>query len=118
MYSVLSTQYSVLPADEWDMTKPLSPEESLKAMHVRPGMKIELVAAEPLWLIRWRSIGGRMAGCGSSRCGIIPSGITWNKEGDEFGKPGGRVKVLTMSMAMAATTKPPFFSTRFRFPPA
>ena len=27
------------------MTKPLSPEESLKAMHVRPGMKIELVAA-------------------------------------------------------------------------
>jgi hypothetical protein len=24
-----------------------------------------------------------------------PSGITWHKEGDEFGKPGGRVKVLT-----------------------
>jgi putative membrane-bound dehydrogenase-like protein len=77
------------------MTKPLSPEESLKAMHVRPGMKIELVAAEPLvvdpvafdwgpdgrlWVVEMRD---------------YPSGITWKKEGDEFGKPGGRVKVLT-----------------------
>src|SRR5262245_31255753 len=81
--------------DELVMTKPLSPEESLTAMHVRPGMKIELVAAEPLvvdpvafdwgpdgrlWVIEMRD---------------YPSGITWNKEGDEFGKPGGRVKVLT-----------------------
>src|SRR4051812_16262299 len=93
-YFVLGTQYSAL-ADDWEMTKPLSPEESLKAMHVRPGMKIELVAAEPLivdpvafdwgpdgrlWVVEMRD---------------YPSGITWNKEGDEFGKPGGRVKVLT-----------------------
>src|SRR5262245_61458886 len=71
--------------DELAMTKPLSPEESLKAMHLRPGMKIELVAAEPLvvdpvafdwgpdgriWVVEMRD---------------YPSGITWNKEGDEFG---------------------------------
>src|SRR5262245_39143768 len=81
--------------DELVMTKPLSPEESLKAMHVRPGMKIELVTAEPLvvdpvafdwgpdgrlWVVEMRD---------------YPSGITWNKEGDKFGEPGGRVKVLT-----------------------
>src|SRR6476659_9109432 len=81
--------------DEFVMTRPLSPEESLKAMHVRPGMKIELVAAEPLvvdpvafdwgpdgrlWVVEMRD---------------YPCGITWNKEGDEFGNPGGRVKVLT-----------------------
>lgn len=86
---------SSVRADDWEMTKPLSPEESLKAMHVRAGMKIELVAAEPLivdpvafdwgpdgrlWVVEMRD---------------YPSGITWNKEGDEFGKPGGRVKVLT-----------------------
>jgi putative membrane-bound dehydrogenase-like protein len=82
-------------ANDWEMTKPLSPEDSLKAMQVRPGMKIELVAAEPLivdpvafdwgpdgrlWVVEMRD---------------YPSGITWKKEGDEFGKPGGRVKVLT-----------------------
>jgi putative membrane-bound dehydrogenase-like protein len=81
--------------DALEMTRPLSPEESLKAMHVRPGMKVELVAAEPLivdpvafdwgpdgrlWVVEMRD---------------YPSGITWKKEGDEFGKPGGRVKVLT-----------------------
>src|SRR5262245_48734933 len=92
---LFSTQCAALHADEWEMTKPRSPEESLKAMHVRPGMKIELVAAEPLvvdpvafdwgpdgrlWVVEMRD---------------YPSGITWRKEGDEFGKPGGRVKVLT-----------------------
>jgi putative membrane-bound dehydrogenase-like protein len=81
--------------DDLQMTRPLSPEESLKAMHVRPGMKVELAAAEPLivdpvafdwgpdgrlWVVEMRD---------------YPSGMTWNKEGDEFGKPGGRVKVLT-----------------------
>src|SRR5262245_31214686 len=80
--------------DELVMTKPLSPEESLKAMHVRPGMKIELVATEPLVVdpvaFDWGSDG---------RLWVVemrdyPSGMTWNKEGDEFGKPGGRVKVL------------------------
>ncbi|MCU0879458.1 MAG: c-type cytochrome [Pirellulaceae bacterium] len=77
------------------MTRPLSPAESLAALHVRPGFKIELVAAEPLvvdpvafdwgpdgrlWVVEMRD---------------YPNGITWRKEGDEFGVPGGRVKVLT-----------------------
>src|SRR3954471_2966283 len=92
---VLQTVFVCAGADDWEMTKPLSPEESLRAMHVRPGMRIELVAAEPLivdpvafdwgpdgrlWVVEMRD---------------YPNGIAWNKEGDEFGKPGGRVKVLT-----------------------
>ncbi|MEX2175575.1 MAG: PVC-type heme-binding CxxCH protein [Pirellulaceae bacterium] len=78
-----------------EMTRPLSPDESLEKLHVLPGFKVELVAAEPLvvdpvafdwgpdgrlWVVEMRD---------------YPSGITWKKEGDEFGKPGGRVKVLT-----------------------
>lgn len=98
----LATSTSTPPApssdaryDDLKMPPPLSPEESLKALHVRPGMKVEVVAAEPLivdpvafdwgpdgrlWVIEMRD---------------YPSGITWKKEGDEFGKPGGQVKVLT-----------------------
>ena len=64
-------------------------------MHLRPGMKIELVAAEPLvvdpvafdwgpdgrlWVVEMRD---------------YPNGIDWHKAGDPVGKPGGRVKVLT-----------------------
>jgi putative membrane-bound dehydrogenase-like protein len=78
-----------------EMTRPLTPAESLEALTIRPGFKIELVAAEPLvvdpvafdwgpdgrlWVVEMRD---------------YPSGITWRKEGDEFGVPGGRVKVLT-----------------------
>src|SRR5438105_4252811 len=76
------------PFDGLEMTKPLSPEESLKAMHVRPGMKIELVAAEPLV--------------------VDPVAIDWGPDGklwvvemrdyptgmNENGTPGGRVKYL------------------------
>lgn len=64
-------------------------------MHLKPGFKIELVAAEPLvvdpvafdwgpdgrlWVVEMRD---------------YPNGITWKKAGDEVGRPGGRVKVLT-----------------------
>jgi putative membrane-bound dehydrogenase-like protein len=104
-YSVLSTKKSASSSASPDsrsptppkieMTRPLSPQESLAALHVRPGFKVELVAAEPLvvdlvafdwgpdgrlWVVEMRD---------------YPNGITWNKEGDKFGEPGGRVKVLT-----------------------
>jgi putative membrane-bound dehydrogenase-like protein len=67
---------------------PLSPEESLKAIVMRPGMKVELVAAEPLvvdpvafdwgpdgrlWVVEMRD---------------YPNGM------DGQGKPGGRIKFL------------------------
>jgi putative membrane-bound dehydrogenase-like protein len=71
-----------------EIPPPLSPEESLKAIVLRPGMKVELVAAEPLvvdpvafdwgpdgrlWVVEMRD---------------YPNGM------DGRGKPGGRVKVL------------------------
>jgi len=47
------------------------------------GDENELVAAEPLVVIRWRRLGaGWPAVVVEMR--DYPSGITWNKEGDEF----------------------------------
>lgn len=92
---LLTLQPSTSQFNDLQISPPKSPEEALKSMHLRPGMQIELVAAEPLvidpvafdwgpdgrlWVVEMRD---------------YPSGITWKKEGDEFGKPGGRVKVLT-----------------------
>lgn len=72
-----------------------SPDEALKLFDPRPGMKVELVAAEPLvvdpvafdwgpdgrlWVVEMRD---------------YPNGLTWRKPGDKLGEPGGRVKVLT-----------------------
>jgi putative membrane-bound dehydrogenase-like protein len=71
-----------------DTPPPLSPEESLAALHVRPGFKVELVAAEPfvetpiafdwgedgkLWVVEMRD---------------YPLGL------DNKGQPGGRIKCL------------------------
>ena len=79
----------LVAANENEPPPPLSPEESLKAIVVRPGMTVELVAAEPLivdpvafdwgpdgrlWVVEMRD---------------YPNGM------DGRGKPGGRVKVLT-----------------------
>src|SRR5438034_817121 len=102
--------------DELVMTKPLSPAESLKAMHVRPGMKVELVAAEPLvvdpvafdwgpdgrlWVVEMRD---------------YPNGMAWNKEGDPIGKPGGRVKVLTDTDGDGRYDKASIFLDEIPFP--
>lgn len=80
--------------DDLEMTPPRSPAESLAVLHVRAGMQVELVASEPLvvdpvafdwgpdgrlWVVEMRD---------------YPNGITWRKEGDELGRPGGRIKVL------------------------
>ena len=78
-----------------DLPPPSSPEEALKLFDPRPGMKVELVAAEPLivdpvafdwgpdgrlWVVEMRD---------------YPNGLTWRKPGDKLGEPGGRIKVLT-----------------------
>src|SRR5205823_3466026 len=111
-----STRASGPQYNELEMTQPLSPEESLAAMHVRPGMKIELVAAEPLvvdpvafdwgpdgrlWVVEMRD---------------YPNGIAWNKEGDEFGKPGGRVKMLTDTDGDGRYDKASVFLDEIPFP--
>ncbi len=80
--------------------KPKSPEESLASITVRPGLKVELVAAEPLvqdpvafewdehgrlWVVEMRD---------------YPNGVM-NPEGQAFqndelrGQPGGRIKILS-----------------------
>jgi len=78
-----------------ELPPPSSPEEALKLFDPRPGMKVELVAAEPLivdpvafdwgpdgrlWVVEMRD---------------YPNGLTWRKPGDKLGEPGGRIKVLT-----------------------
>ena len=75
-------------------TPPRSPQETLNSFQKRPGMTIELVASEPdirdpvafdwgpdgkLWVAEMRD---------------YPNGITWNKQGDPLGEPGGCVKLL------------------------
>ena len=66
----------------------LSPEESLRAMQVRPGFKVELVASEPLIqspvAFEWSADGRFWV----VEMGDYPNGI------DGRGKPGGRVRVL------------------------
>jgi putative membrane-bound dehydrogenase-like protein len=99
-----------------EMTPPKSPEDALKSMHLKPGFKIELVAAEPLvvdpvafdlgpdgrlWVVEMRD---------------YPNGITWKKPGDEFGVPGGRVKVLTDENGDGKYDKASVFLDKIPFP--
>jgi putative membrane-bound dehydrogenase-like protein len=99
-----------------EMPPPKSPEDALKSMHLKPGFKIELVAAEPLvvdpvafdwgpdgrlWVVEMRD---------------YPNGITWKKPGDEFGVPGGRVKVLTDENGDGKYDKASVFLDKIPFP--
>ncbi len=76
------------PPEKLDLPAPLAPAESLAAIKVRPGFKVELVAAEPLVMdpidIAWG-----------------PDGRLWVVEMADYplgldgkGKPGGRVRFL------------------------
>lgn len=77
-----------------EITAPLAPNDALKTIHVKPGFKVELVAAEPLvvdpiafdwgpdgrlWVVEMRD---------------YPNGLDWHGPADTKNKPGGRVKVL------------------------
>ncbi len=66
----------------------LSPEESLRAMQVRPGFKVELVASEPLIQSPVAFEWSADARLWVVEMGDYPNGI------DGKGKPGGRVRVL------------------------
>ncbi|MDF1823067.1 MAG: neutral/alkaline non-lysosomal ceramidase N-terminal domain-containing protein [Verrucomicrobiales bacterium] len=85
----------VIPPRPRPNEEPLTPEEALASMHTKPGLRIELVAAEPLvmdpvafdwgpdgrlWVVEMRD---------------YPNGLTWNGLDDPLNVPGGRVKVLT-----------------------
>ncbi len=116
--AITAIEHVIAPKDppKIEMTRPLSPEESLKALHVRPGFTVELVAAEPLvvdpvafdwgpdgrlWVVEMRD---------------YPNGITWKKEGDQFGVPGGRVKVLTDENGDGKYDKAAVFLDEIPFP--
>lgn len=70
-------------------TRPLSPKEALRSFRTKPGLRVELVAAEPLVqdpvAIDWGA-DGRLWVC---EMNDYPSGLDMNWQ------PGGRVKFLT-----------------------
>ena len=92
------------------LSEPLSPEESLKKIHVPAGFKVELVAAEPLLL--------------------DPVAFDWDERGrlwvvemadyplgmDNKGKPGGRVRVLEDSDGDGRYDKSTLFADGLNFP--
>ncbi len=98
------------PAPAAMTSPPLSPEESLRKVHVPAGFKAELVAAEPLLL--------------------DPVAFDWDERGrlwvvemadyplgmDDKGKPGGRVRVLEDSDGDGRYDKSTLFAEGLNFP--
>jgi hypothetical protein len=78
-----------LLGDQAAIPPPRSPARSLDAMHVRPGMQVELVASEPLVAdpiaLDWGPDG---------RLWVVEMGDYPNGVGDE-GAPAGRIRVLS-----------------------
>ncbi len=83
------------PTSLVEKNRPLAPGEALASLRVPAGLRVELVAAEPLimdpvafdwgpdgrlWVVEMRD---------------YPNGLTWNAPDDPLDAPGGRVKVLT-----------------------
>ena len=68
--------------------KAKSPEASLKSMHVRPGFRVELVAAEPQVMDPIALAFGADGKLWVVEMGDYPNGV------DGKGKPGGRVRYL------------------------
>ncbi|MCB9940075.1 MAG: c-type cytochrome [Planctomycetaceae bacterium] len=71
-----------------------SPEASRDAIRVRPGMKVELVASEPLVADPVAFDWGPDGVLWVAEMGDYPNGATWNKQGDPIGEPGGRIRRL------------------------
>ena len=89
---------------------PKSPEESLKCIKVRPGFKVELMAAEPL-------VQDPIA------CAWGPDGKFWVVEMGDYplgldgkGKPGGNIKFLTKTREDGPYDKATVFLANLGFP--
>src|SRR5688572_312668 len=98
------------PADI--VSQPLSPEESLKQLVVRPGLRVELVAAEPLVVdpvaIAWG-----------------PDGKLWVVEMNDYplgedgrGTPGGRIKFLEDADGDGRYDRATVFLDKLQYPTA
>lgn len=77
-----------------ELPGPKSPEASLEAIRLRPGMKVELVVSEPLIADPVAFDWGPDGALWVAEMGDYPNGATWNKAGDPIGEPGGRVRRL------------------------
>lgn len=94
------------------VSQPLAPDESLKQIVVRPGLKVELVAAEPLIedpvAVAWG-----------------PDGRLWVVEMHDYplgldgaGRPGGRIKFLTDDDGDGRYDRATLFLDGLQFPTA
>ena len=92
--------------------RPKSPPQSLAVTYARPGFQVELTAAEPLVIDPIAMAWGPDGRLWVVEMGDYPLGL------DGKGKPGGAVRCLEDSTAMAATTNRPCFSTVSVFRPA
>jgi len=120
--SIVDTVQKLLPAwfypapKQADIPPPKSPREALESMRLRPGLRIELVAAEPLvedpvafdwgldgslWVVEMRD---------------YPNGLNWNGPGDAKGVPGGRVKRLVDRDADGVYDQAELFLDEIPFP--
>lgn len=99
-----------------DFPPPKSAEESLAAIHVPKGWKVELVAAEPLIedpvAFDWGPDGRLWV---AEMCDY-PNGVAWEKPGDPLGVPGGRIKVLTDTDGDGKYDKVTLFLDQVAFP--
>ncbi|MEX0819780.1 MAG: PVC-type heme-binding CxxCH protein, partial [Pirellulaceae bacterium] len=69
--------------------------ESARLIELASGLKIELVASEPLVADPVAFDWGPDGTLWVAEMGDYPNGATWNKPGDPIGVPGGRIKRLT-----------------------
>ncbi|MEM7313760.1 MAG: PVC-type heme-binding CxxCH protein, partial [Planctomycetota bacterium] len=101
-----------------DIPASKSPTDALNSFSQRKGVRFELVAAEPLiedpvafdwgpdgslWVVEMRD---------------YPNGLTWNKQGDPLGEPGGRVKRLIDSDGDGKFDQSQLFIDKLPFPTA
>ncbi len=94
----------------FEVPPPKSPEESLKSIRVRPGFKVELVAAEPLTMdpvaFEWGADGKLWV----VEMGDYPLGL------DNHGKPGGIVRYLEDTKGDGHYDKSTVFLSGIGFP--
>lgn len=104
------------PAKQVDFPPPKSPEESLQAIKVLPGLKVELVAAEPLIedpvAFDWGTDGRLWV----AEMYDYPNGMAWDKPGDPMGVPGGRIKLLTDDNGDGRYDRATLFLDKIPFP--
>jgi putative membrane-bound dehydrogenase-like protein len=108
IYKQLPKSFSSVSRTEG--VRPLSPQESLRAIHTKPGITVELVASEPLITdpvaIDWGA-DGRLWVC---EMNDYPAGLDGNWQ------PGGRIKVLEDTNGDGIYDKATLFADNIPFP--